>query len=372
MAEIPLFDDFYRGKKVLVTGHTGFKGSWLVYWLIKLGAKVGGFSLSLPTNPSLYDMLELEKDIEDMRGDIRKRAEFLQCMESFDPEVLFHLAAQPIVSRSIEDPMETFETNAIGMANLMDVSRASEHCNTIVLITSDKVYENNEWCYGYRETDRLGGKDPYSASKSAAEIIAQSFYRSFCYEQSEKSFAIARAGNVIGGGDWALSRIVPDCIRAWRSGIPIEVRSPSATRPWQHVLEPLSGYLHLASKMPVEATGAQQIEAFNFGPESLSEFSVAQLIDSMCSFASVSFAKGYSIGDNPNSGKEAHLLKLNCDKASSVLSWRPTLDFAETAKFAVRWYEEVVGNELSARSALERDLVEYIALSHERGAVWAN
>ncbi|OCC30857.1 CDP-glucose 4,6-dehydratase [Leptospira interrogans serovar Canicola] len=260
-----MFQNIYKNKKVLVTGHTGFKGSWLVIWLQSLGAEVAGFSLGLPTSPNHFELLNLDKKIKDYRGDIRDRASLSQAIDEFKPQVIFHMAAQALVRKSYQDPVATFEINIMGMINLLDVIRTKSFVEATILITSDKAYRNDEWCWGYRETDVLGGHDPYSSSKSCADLIAQSYYYSFLKDTKTK-IAITRAGNVIGGGDWAADRIVPDCIRAWGGNESVTIRSPLATRPWQHVLEPLSGYLLLGEKLYIGQEGLVG-EAFNFGPD---------------------------------------------------------------------------------------------------------
>ena len=236
-----MFGHVYAGRRVLVTGHTGFKGSWLTAWLLGLGAEVAGFSDGVPTSPAHFDVIGLADRIRDYRGDVRDRKALVAVMQEFQPEIVFHLAAQALVRASYEDPAATFEINAMGTLNILEAVRVTPSVQAVVSITSDKAYRNDEWVWGYRETDHLGGYDPYSASKGCAEIIAHSYFKSFFSGEGTPSCATTRAGNVIGGGDWAADRIVPDCARAWSAGKPVEIRSPYATRPWQHVLEPLSG-----------------------------------------------------------------------------------------------------------------------------------
>ena len=242
------FNDGYNGRRVLVTGHTGFKGSWLSLWLKQLGAEVGGFSMGTPGPLSNFELLGLEKHLHHYVGDIRDLSRLAQVIDEFKPDIVFHLAAQALVRHSYTDPVTTFETNTMGMVNLLECVRTRPWISAAVLITSDKAYRNVEWCWGYRETDALGGNDPYSGSKSCADLVAQSYFHSYL-RHTPTRIAITRAGNVIGGGDWADDRIVPDCIRAWSVGESVTVRSPQATRPWQHVLEPLSGYLLLAKNL---------------------------------------------------------------------------------------------------------------------------
>ena len=243
-----MFENIYKGKRVLITGHTGFKGSWLCTWLLDLGATVAGFSVDIPTEPSHFEALGLSARIENFKGDVRNKSSLDEAMNKFRPDIVFHMAAQSLVRKSYEDPILTFETNSIGTLNLLDCLRDHPSVIAAILITSDKCYENVEWIWGYRENDRLGGKDPYSASKACAEIISKVYMETF-FKEKGPSIATTRAGNVIGGGDWALDRIVPDCARAWSKGEKVEIRNPNATRPWQHVLEPLSGYLVLGQKL---------------------------------------------------------------------------------------------------------------------------
>jgi CDP-glucose 4,6-dehydratase len=263
-----MFDAFYRGKRVLVTGHTGFKGSWLCQWLLMMGAEVAGVSKDIPTNPSLFESLQLTTQMHDHRVDIEQYEPLLAVLQSFRPEVVFHLAAQPIVSEAYDNPLGTYSANLMGTVNMLEAVKQAGCVQQLVMITSDKCYHNVEWGYGYRENDRLGGKDPYSASKACAEIAIHSYWHSY-YRSSSTALASARAGNVIGGGDWAMSRIVPDCMRQWSEGKPMNLRSPQATRPWQHVLEPLSGYLWLAKCLADNP--AISGEAYNFGPNPKSE-----------------------------------------------------------------------------------------------------
>ena len=306
------FNNIYHGRRVLVTGHTGFKGSWLALWLKHLGAEVAGYSLSVPTQPSNFDILDLSSHVRHDAGDIRDRSAFAWVVDEFRPEFIFHLAAQSLVRRSYADPALTFETNAMGMVSVLECVRVRPWIEAVVLITSDKAYRNDEWCWGYRETDALGGHDPYSGSKSCAELIAHSYYHSFL-QHGPTRVATTRAGNVIGGGDWADDRIVPDCIRAWSAGRPVAVRSPQATRPWQHVLEPLSAYLWLGARLFATQPGLSG-EAFNFGPDGNVDQTVAQLIEAMAArWPGVSWEvpQGFEQG-----GHEAKLLKLSCEGVS--------------------------------------------------------
>lgn len=348
-----MFGSVYEGRRVFVTGHTGFKGSWLTAWLLQLGAEVAGFSDCVPTSPAHFDEMALGGRIRDYRGDVRDRKALVAAVQDFQPEVVFHLAAQALVRASYDDPASTIEVNAMGTLNILEAVRATPSVRTVVCITSDKAYRNDEWVWGYRETDHLGGEDPYSASKGCAEIIAHSYFKSFFGDVRTAPFcATTRAGNVIGGGDWAADRIVPDCARAWSDGRAVEIRSPHATRPWQHVLEPLSGYLWLGAKLFAARQGALPAnpagagchegfrlagESFNFGPSSDASHTVAHVVQALeehwAGFTSKMDLAGQA------GMKECTLLKLCCDKALACLNWRATLDFTTTMQFTATWYE---------------------------------
>lgn len=360
------FDDAYRGRRVLVTGHTGFKGSWLSLWLLHLGAEVAGFALDVPSMPANFELLGLEGRLRHYRGDIRDRARLAQVIDEFRPEIVFHLAAQALVRRSYVDPVATFETNTMGMVNLLECVRTRPWIETAVLVTSDKAYRNNEWCWGYRETDALGGHDPYSGSKSCADLVAHSYYHSFL-RNTPTRVAITRAGNVIGGGDWADDRIVPDCIRAWSNGESVVVRSPQATRPWQHVLEPLSGYLWLGARLWHKSLGLNG-EAFNFGPDAHVNQTVAELLDAMAirwSGVHWEVPEGCEQG-----GHEAKLLKLSCDKALFHLNWRAVLQFPETVAFTVDWYRTWHEGKQDIYSFTVGQIERYCHLAQARQEVW--
>lgn len=361
------FSDLYRGRRVLVTGHTGFKGSWLALWLNELGAKVAGYSLGVPTDPSNFEALGLASRVDHHQGDIRDRTALARVIDEFRPEVLFHMAAQALVQRSYSEPALTFETNAMGMVNVLECVRTRPWIETVVLITSDKTYRNEEWCWGYKETDALGGRDPYSGSKSCADVIAHSYYHSFL-RNGPTRMAVTRAGNVIGGGDWAAERIVPDCIRAWSSGKPVSVRSPRATRPWQHVLEPLSGYLWLGARLLAQQPGLNG-EPFNFGPDGSVNQSVAQLLDAMVRrWPGVSWQAPEGL---EKGGHEATLLKLSCDKALFHLGWRAVLQFEETVEFTVDWYRNWLGKHVAVYPYTRDQMVRYGQLARQRGLAWA-
>lgn len=330
-----MFKNIYKGRRVLVTGHTGFKGSWLCAWLVDLGATVAGYSLDIPTQPSHFEALALSDKIEHFTGDVRNKDSLRQALDKFCPEIVFHLAAQSLVRKSYEDPALTFETNTVGTLNLLDCLRDIPQVAAAVLITSDKCYENVEWLWGYRENDRLGGKDPYSASKACAELVARAYMESF-FKEKGPNIATTRAGNVIGGGDWASDRVVPDCVRAWSEGKPVVIRNPNATRPWQHVLEPLSGYLTLGQKL-FQGDSKVKNESFNFGPQSQVNQSVGDLIAEMTSFWP---GAGSDFQQEMNPEKpESTLLKLNCDKALQMLQWNAVLNFQETVSMTGKWYQ---------------------------------
>jgi len=360
----------FNGKNVLITGHTGFKGSWLSLWLKQLGAKVSGISIDIPSTPSHFVAANLSYEIDDHRIDIRDGEAVKQIVKDIQPDFIFHLAAQALVRPSYETPVETMMTNAIGSANILDALRSLDKPVTAVMITSDKAYDNVEWVWGYRETDRLGGKDPYSASKGMAELAIRSFVDSyFSAPDSNVRVAITRAGNVIGGGDWAVDRIVPDCMQAWSNGETVDIRSPDATRPWQHVLEPLSGYLALGAALSTnrELHG----EAYNFGPPAHQNHSVRELIDEMSHhWDSVRW------NDTSNAQQHLHeagLLKLNCDKALFDLQWKPTLAFNETVEMTVEWYRHYYQNsEASIYDFTISQIDAYTKLASERKLPWAS
>ena len=339
------FNNVYKGKTVLVTGHTGFKGSWLSIWLHELGAKVIGYALDPYTERDNFVLSKIGEKIVDIRGDIRDKSKLEEVFNIYQPEFVFHLAAQPLVRLSYENPVETYEINVMGTINVLEAIRKTKTTKVGIMITTDKCYDNKEQLWGYRESDPLGGYDPYSSSKGAVEIAINSWRLSFFnpeeFEKHGKSIASVRAGNVIGGGDWAKDRIIPDCIKAIEAGIPIEIRSPKSVRPWEHVLEPLSGYLMLGERMynnPVEYA-----EAWNFGPEISSIIPVWDIAQSVI--------KNYGVGDlrdvsDANAVHEAKLLALDISKARFKLGWVPTLDIDETIKYTVDWYKDYNNTEV--------------------------
>ncbi|GFH62958.1 MAG: CDP-glucose 4,6-dehydratase [Candidatus Desulfovibrio kirbyi] len=331
-----MFADSYTGRRIFITGHTGFKGSWLSAWLVRLGAVVRGYSDAVPTSPSHFAATNLADHIDDTRGDVRDRNGLTRAVQQFKPDIVFHLAAQALVRKSYDAPAETFETNMLGTLNALEAARRCDSVRALVVITSDKCYRNDEWVWGYRETDHLGGDDPYSASKGCAEIIAHSYIKSFF--KDGPACATTRAGNVIGGGDWATDRIVPDCARAWAANTPVSVRSPWATRPWQYVLEPLSGYLHLGTRLlnGEKTAFSPHGQAYNFGPAADVNNTVAEITDALARHWPGFTA--HTNADAHNGGKECTLLKLCCDKALAHLQWKATLDFEETLRYTAEWY----------------------------------
>ena len=327
----------FNNKTILVTGHTGFKGSWLCIWLNSLGAKVVGLSDSEIGRPSNFLVSSVSEIISEYRCDIRDLAKVTSIIKKVQPDFVFHLAAQALVRLSYDNPVDTITTNSIGSVNILDSLKTLDKKVAVLMITSDKAYDNVEWLWGYKETDRLGGKDPYSASKGMAELAIRCYVESFFKNPySNVRVGIARAGNVIGGGDWAIDRIVPDCMRAWSQGKIVDIRNPKATRPWQHVLEPLSGYLFLASNLysDTKAHG----EAFNFGPSADQNHQVIEVIDEMSKYWTQ--IKWNNTSKNKGQFHEASLLKLNCDKALVELEWHSSLTFKETVKMTVGWYKE--------------------------------
>lgn len=364
------FQNNFSDKKVLITGNTGFKGSWLTAWLLKLGANVYGISKDIPTQPSLFETLKLKSQINHTFLDIRNLDGLSKELETINPDFVFHLAAQPIVSQSYDNPLETITTNVVGTANVLESLRKINHKCVAVIITSDKCYENLEWVWGYKETDRLGGKDMYSASKGAAEIIYHSYYRAFFDQKKENLFtATARAGNVIGGGDWARDRIVPDCIRAWSENEQVTIRQPLATRPWQHVLEPLSGYLQLASRL--WESKSLNGESFNFGPSPESNATVKQLISDLGIKWGISNEKDLFRVIGEVAFSEAGLLKLNCDKALAHLQWRPTLTYDELVDFTGNWYKAFHEDRLDMQNFTTQQIDQFEKIAAKRNIKWA-
>lgn len=329
-----MYNNIYRNKKVFITGHTGFKGSWLSIWLQTLGAKVCGYSLKPNTNPSMYRELDIENKIEkSIIGNILDYEKLEDSINDFQPEIIFHLAAQPIVRLSYKEPKLTYETNVIGTLNVLEVARKCKSVKAFVNVTTDKCYENKEIVRGYKEDEPMGGYDMYSSSKGCVEIMSSSYRRSFLQEEDSMSMATARAGNVIGGGDWAEDRLIPDCIRYINQNKAIEIRNPIAVRPWQHVLEPLSGYLLLGQKLL--ETGKDYAEGFNFGPNEESVLKVSEVAQKIID----NYNKGEVIVHKKDNLHEANLLMLNIEKSKTVLNWTPTYTANEAIKETVEWYK---------------------------------
>lgn len=359
---------FWAGKRVLVTGHTGFKGGWLSLWLTRLGANVAGYALAPPTEPSLFALTRLDQKMESVIGDIRDAERLTRAVREFEPQIVFHLAAQPLVRYSYADPIETFEVNALGTAHLLEALRRAPSARAIVIVTSDKCYENREWPWAYRENEAMGGFDPYSASKGCAELVAASFRNSYFatadHPTRGAALATARAGNVIGGGDWAADRLVPDILRALERGETAQIRFPRAVRPWQHVLEPLAGYLTLAERLWSE--GAPFAEAWNFGPDPSGERTVAEIADALCRAYGEGAGWTKSGGDEPH---EAHLLKLDSAKARSRLGWRPQWSIFEALEAIVDWESRRRrGEDVATTSLAQIDAYERRMDAAQRGA----
>lgn len=356
-----MFADAYRGKRVFVTGHTGFKGSWLCLWLERLGAEVYGYSLAPPTRPSLFEQAGIAAGVQHTIGDVRDSAALTAALGRAEPHFIFHLAAQPLVLDSYADPAGTFATNVTGSINLMQAIRETGTRAAVVMVTTDKVYLNREWDQAYREDDPLGGHDPYSASKAAMEIAVASWRSSFFTPAKAGihgvRIATARAGNVIGGGDWSANRLVPDLVRALMGNQPPTLRNPASLRPWQHVLEPLAGYLWLGTRLASEG-GESFAEGWNFGPRENEEYRVGDLADG---FLAAWGQPGWSDVTRPDALHEAGLLKLNIDKAGDRLGWHPVWSFADTVTRTAQWYRQVSNAPAKARAACLADLDHYCA-----------
>lgn len=362
--------EVFLGKKILITGHTGFKGSWLSLWLNQKGAKLYGISKDIPTKPSIFEALNLKGEMEHILLDIRDLTSLKSEISRIGPDFIFHMAAQPIVSLSYQDPLETLTTNAIGTANVMEAVRSLQNKCIVISITSDKCYENVEWVWGYKETDKLGGKDIYSGSKAAAEIIIHSYFHSFLKKMPNIRLASVRAGNVIGGGDWAADRIVPDCMRSWSNGRKVEIRNPGATRPWQHVLEPLSGYLAIASELwnGVELNG----ESYNFGPPSQNNITVMELLKKLGKSWNLNESDDIYIQTGELKFHEAGLLQLNCDKALYDFKWQPTLNLEELIQFTGDWYYMYYHNQDDVIDFTKNQIFSYEQKASDKKIRWAN
>jgi len=369
------FGRVFHRMPVLVTGHTGFKGSWLSIWLQELGAEVVGYSVDVPTVPSNFGATRLGQRVVDVRGDVRDLDALRRVIEEHEPRVVFHLAAQPIVRLSYAEPKETFDINVGGAVNVLEAVRLTDSVEAVVCVTSDKCYENREWLWGYREIDRLGGHDPYSASKAMTELAVASYRRSFfpveTYAEHGTALASARAGNVIGGGDWAQDRLVVDCMRALMDGEPILVRNPHSVRPWQLVLEPLSGYLWLAAKLVQE--GGRFAEAWNFAPPEHVAVSVGDLVQKLIELWGAGEWEDLSAGQ-ARAPHETGLLRLSWEKAANRLGWRPVYDWHEAAAETVSWFKTYHehGAEMDLYDACVGQIARYVDRARELGIVWAS
>jgi CDP-glucose 4,6-dehydratase len=368
--DMVMFGGAFAGKRVWLSGATGFKGAWLAEWLLALGAKVESYALAPDTDPSLFEQLRLADHIDSKLADIRDAAAVEEAILHCEPDFVFHLAAQPLVRRSYAEPLETYGTNVMGTAHVLNALRKLQKPCAAVIVTTDKCYENREWVHGYREEDPLGGYDPYSSSKAAAELVTSAYRRSY-FQQVPVRIASARAGNVIGGGDWATDRIVPDCMRALHGGKPIAVRNPGATRPWQHVLEPLSGYLWLAASVAsahsVERAGSL-CSAFNFGPNVSSNRSVRTVVEELLKHVPGSWEDKSDAAAPHEAGK----LHLSTDKAYHLLGWEPVWDFTQTIEQTAKWYNENRADSATgAAEATQRQITEYVQRASEIGIPWA-
>lgn len=366
------FGGYFQGRRVLLTGHTGFKGSWLSLWLLRLGARVCGYSLQPPTKPALFDVLDIDADMHSVIGDIRDSERLCAEVAVFQPEVIFHLAAQPLVRLSYAQPVQTYETNIMGTIHLLEAVRKTPTVKGVVCVTSDKCYENREWVYGYREEDQVGGHDPYSSSKACAEIVVAAYRRSFFQptpsgSASHPVVATARAGNVVGGGDWADDRLVPDCIRGLSSGQGIAIRNPSALRPWQHVLEPLSGYLWLAATMNRDPRRFG--ERWNFGPPDSNIVPVKRVAE-LCTSC---WGGGRLVtSSEPNAPHEASILKLDTSKSAYWLGWHGILPIEDTIELTVGWYKRYYSGEgATMRSFSEAQIDAYHHAARSHGLEWS-
>ena len=352
-----MFMDIYRNCRVLLTGHTGFKGSWMAYWLQALGAEVCGYALDAPSTPSHWDLLGL--DMQSEIADIRDSQTLDKVFSDFQPEIVFHLAAQPLVRTSYDDPVETYSTNVMGALNVFEACRRTESVRAVINVTSDKCYENREWLWGYRENDPMGGYDPYSSSKGCSELLTRSYRSSYFNpadfgSKHQTLMASCRAGNVIGGGDWAEDRLIPDMMRAVDAGESVEIRNPTATRPWQHVLEPLGGYLLVGQKLLEGNVAAAS--GWNFGPADEGSISVQQVVENIKSHWE---RIDYRLPENFEAPHEANLLKLDCSKAHSLLGWTPVWNSQQTFEKTVSWYREFY----ESRTVLTAsDLSAYVAV----------
>ncbi|MEO1109792.1 MAG: CDP-glucose 4,6-dehydratase [Pseudomonadota bacterium] len=362
-----MFGGQFNGRRVLVTGHSGFKGGWMSLWLQRLGAQVTGLSLPPEPGPCFYDSCDLAQATDSRFADIREPDALSSTLDGVDAEVLFHMAAQPLVRKSYREPAETFATNVQGTANVLELARKMPSLKAVIVITSDKCYDNREWVWGYRENDPLGGKDPYSASKAATELVAQSYAHSFFSDPSGPQLATVRAGNVFGGGDWGEDRLVPDIIRAWAKGEPVVIRNPASVRPWQHVMEPVSGYLRVVEKMLTD--GAPYAGAWNFGPDVSSTVDVRQLTD-MIQRAWGDGAPMFSFPDQvTDAPHEAGILRLDSTKAQTRLNWCPQLTLQGAINLTADWYKaHAAGKNMAQVTATQIEYFETLTTSETHDA----
>lgn len=350
--------NFWQGKRVFVTGHTGFKGAWLALWLEKLGAVVTGFANGVPTEPSLWKAASIGRSMASIEGDVRDLSALTKALQEAQPEVVFHLAAQSLVRLSYDEPVDTFSTNVMGTVNLFEAARKATGIRAVINITSDKCYENRESDYAYREGDQMGGRDPYSASKGCAELVTSAYRQSF-FAGSGVGLASVRAGNVIGGGDWSADRLIPDCMRAFATGESVVIRNPRSIRPWQHVLEALRGYLLLGQKICADPAGFSN--GYNFGPDSQDAQPVSYVVEKLR--AGWGAGAGYRIEQqgqvkNPH---EAHFLKLDSSYARSTLAWRPLLELPQALDWTTEWYRAFYrGNDMRVLSMAHLEKIETI------------
>lgn len=364
------FNSFYKGKVVLVTGHTGFKGGWLVTWLKMMGARVVGFSLPPEMDkPNLFEFAKVDSDIVSIFGDIRNLSLLTSTFKTHKPEIVFHMAAQSLVRRSYTNPVDTFATNVMGTVNVLEAVKCTESVKTAIIVTSDKCYENREWVYAYRENDPLGGYDPYSASKGCCEIVTAAYRSSFFSKNNHVAIASVRAGNVIGGGDWAEDRIIPDIVMALSRNKPVVVRNPNAIRPWQYVLEPLSGYLYLAMRMCDEPH--TYAGAWNFGPNDSSNVPVKHIVE----LAIKEWGAGMwerPAEDYTDKLHEANFLKLDCTKAATLLEWFPIYSLNESIKETIEWYKNYYrGKNFDGCAVVNTQIKRYMQKAHLLRAIWA-
>ena len=355
----PNFQKVLRGRRVLITGHTGFKGGWLSLWLHRLGAEVTGVALPPPPGPSLFGAIGLDELVDHRIGDIRSPQGFTQVVADVDAELIIHMAAQPLVRLSYDEPLDTYMTNVIGTAAALEAARRMKSLRAVIVVTSDKCYENNEWVWGYRENDPMGGADPYSSSKGCAELVVSAYRRSFFNDPAGPQLASVRAGNVFGGGDWGADRLVPDIMKATIAGKPVEIRNPASVRPWQHVLEPLGGYLMLASALLT--SGARLAGAWNFGPNPEGVVDVKTIATAI----QKTWGPGgpeLALGTAPKGPHEANVLRLDSTKAITQLGWLPRLDLQEAISLTVQWYRAHANGNQNMRALTESQIDAYEAM----------